>query len=334
MRHLIFAASLFAFAVPAGAQTLIVGNKAEHTVSFVDLDTGMEVARRETGKAPHEIAASPDGRTAVLVSYREQGYNGNTLHVFDVESGEKLRVIDLGDHQGPHGLKWIPGTTRVIATTEVSQDVVIVDVASGEVVGAIAIDMQGTHMVTLSPDLTRAYVANIGSNNFSVLDLATMEKIADVAAGQQSEAIQVTPDGREIWVGANADKTVSVFDAESLERVAMFETDGVPIRVEPSPDGRFVAVSLADTDKVLIVDAATREEIATINLSTVEKKTPVTMLWRPDGQRLFVATTQSATVVEIDTADWSITRTFAVGNGSDGLAYSPIDTLARDGESG
>ncbi|MBW0144893.1 cytochrome D1 domain-containing protein [Sphingomicrobium clamense] len=327
-------ASLVAFAAPAEAQTLVVGNKAEHTVSFVDLESGQEVARRETGRAPHEIAVSPDGKTAVLVSYREPGYNGNTLHVFDVATGEKQRVIDLGEHRGPHGLKWIGGTNRVIATTEVTQDVVIADIATGEVVESIDTDMQGTHMVALSPNQKTAYVASIGSNNFSVLDLEAMKKVADVPAGLQSEAIQVSPDGREIWVGSNGDKTVTVYDAHSLEQVAQFETDGVPIRVEPSPDGKHVAVSLANTDKVLIVDAATREEVTTIDLASVEKKTPVTMLWRPDGQQLFVATTQSASVIEIDPSDWSISRIFAVGAGSDGLAYSPLDTATRDGEAG
>ncbi|MEM7741297.1 MAG: hypothetical protein AAF225_10900 [Pseudomonadota bacterium] len=34
------------------AQTLVVGNKVDDTVSFVDLATGEEVARRQTGRAP------------------------------------------------------------------------------------------------------------------------------------------------------------------------------------------------------------------------------------------------------------------------------------------
>lgn len=333
MRLVILAAAIVGWASSASAQTLIVGNKVEHTVSFVDLSEGREVARRETGRAPHEITVSPDGRTAVLVSYREQGFAGNTLDVFDVESGDKLRTIDLGDHRGPHGLKWIGNSRRVIATTEVTEDVVIVDVDTGEVVSVIPTGMKATHMVALSPDLVTAYVANIGSDNFSVLDIESAAKVADVPAGKQTEAISVSPDGSEIWTGANADKTVSVFDATSLERLAVIETDGIPIRVEQSPDGRHVAISLADTDKVLVLDREMRAPVATIDLSGAGT-TPVTMLWQPDGAKLFVALTGSATVVEIDTADWTIGRRFAVGEGSDGLAFSPLDTLARDGEAG
>ncbi len=49
-------ALLLANPLPAGAETLLVGNKGEDTVSFLDLASGAERARLATGKAPHEIA--------------------------------------------------------------------------------------------------------------------------------------------------------------------------------------------------------------------------------------------------------------------------------------
>lgn len=317
-------------AAPAAAQTLVVGNKVEHTVSFVDLASGKEVKRLPTGRAPHEIALSPDGRTAVVVSYREPGYDGRTLHLFDVEKGESLGEIDLGEHRGPHGLKWIPGSDLVAVTTEVTKDIALVDVSKRKLVATIPTDMGASHMVAVSPDGARAYVANIASGNMSVIDLQAREKIADVAIGAGAEGITVAPDGREIWVGANNDRKVVRIDAHSLEPVGEFAVEGIPIRVEHSPDGRHVAVSEADLDRVLVFDAASQEEVARIDLSSKGLKVPVTMLWRPDGKALYVATTQSKTVSEIDAADWSIARTFAVGEGSDGLGYSPVVVAAAD----
>ncbi len=55
--------------LPAAAGTLLIGNKGEDTLSFVDLATGRELGRVATGKAPHEIAVSPDGRQAAVVAY-------------------------------------------------------------------------------------------------------------------------------------------------------------------------------------------------------------------------------------------------------------------------
>jgi DNA-binding beta-propeller fold protein YncE len=316
------------------AQILIVGNKREHTVSFIDLKSGQEFARTKTGKSPHEVAVSPDGKTAVVVSYRGQLFTGNKLHVFDVASGKKTGVISLGEHQAPHGLKWIPGTSKVIATTEASQSVVIVDVAKMNLIGSVKTDQQGSHMVALAPDNKRAFVANIGSGSFTAIDLEKLEKITDVKAGEGTEAISITPDGKQLWVGNNLSKSIMVFDINTFEKLNEIKTEGIPIRVEISPDGKFAAVSEPDLSRVSIYSVDTREPVAQIDLSKADANVPVTLLFSPDSPKLWVATTGSAKVVEVDTVDWSIVRSLAAGEGSDGLGYSPIapsyETLKKD----
>jgi len=317
-----------ATAMPAYADTLIVGNKREHTVSFIDLTSGKEVRRVETGKAPHEVAVSPDGKTAVVVSYRMAGYIGNSLDVFDVLSGEKIKTIDLGEYKAPHGLKWVGDTSSVVVTTEASRHLIRVDIETGEVTQAISTGQEGSHMVALSPDLTRAFVANIGSGSVAIMDLTAHKRIRTVKAGQGTEAIAVTPDGREVWVGNNSSKNIMVFDAASFEKRATIKTAGIPIRVEISPDGAFAAVSEADLNRVSIYDVAKRDIITTIDMSPVGGKVPVTLLFDPDGSRLWAATTRAARVVEINTSDWTISRTLAAGQGSDGLGYSPVEIEA------
>jgi len=322
MRAIAVVAALFASAPAALADTLLVGNKAEHTVSFIDLETGEEVARRETGRAPHEIAVSPDGKTAVVVSYAESGYAGNTLHVFDIPSAEKTGVIDLGEATRPHGLKWIPGTSRVIVTTEGSREVLIADAAGLRIVERVSSDAFGTHMVALSPDGKRAYASNIGSGSFGVYSVDPLKRLRDVEAGAGSEAIAVSPDGKEIWVGSNGLKSVMIFDAKSFRKKAEIDTGGVPIRVEISPDGGFAAVSEADMHRVAIFDAASRKPVAVVDLAAAGLTVPVTLLFSPEGDRLYAAATSHATVAEISTADWSIVRKLKAGAGSDGLGLT------------
>lgn len=321
-------AALTALFATAHAQTLIVGNKGEHTVSFVDLATGQEVARRETGRFPHEIAVSPDGALAVVVSYAGPGFQGNTLHLFDVASAEMVGDISLGESRAPHGLKWIPGTDQVIVTTEASQDTVIVEPVEKRVVGRIRTDQQGSHMVAVSPDAARAFVANIGSGTFTVLDLETRSKVQDVEAGTQTEAIAVTPDGNEIYVGNNASKNVMVFDAESLERLHTLDTAGVPIRVEIRPDGEQFAVSQPLLGSVAFYRTSDREELGTVELG--EGTVPVTLLYANDGSVIWAAATGAQKVFEIDTETLVIRRSFDVGEGSDGLIYSPLNVEVHD----
>src|SRR5687768_8872564 len=80
---------------PSG--TLIVGNKGEDSVSFVDLATGIEMCRLPTGRAPHEVAISPDGGQAAVVAY-----GGNSIDIFDLKRRTRQRTISLGGNAGPH----------------------------------------------------------------------------------------------------------------------------------------------------------------------------------------------------------------------------------------
>ena len=133
-------------------------------------------------------------------------------------------------------------------------------------------------------------------------------------------------DRKEIWVGSNGERKVVIFNAKNLVKRGEFRVDGVPIRVEHSPNGRFVAVSLADRDAVVIYDARERTKVTGIDLQPHGATTPVTMLWSPDGSKLWVAGTGSQTVAEIDTNRWIVERSFKAGAGSDGLGFSPMTT--------
>src|SRR5688500_2537980 len=86
---------------PAGA-VLLIGNKGEDSLSFVDLGSGKELGRSPTGKAPHEIAISPDGRQAAVVAY-----GGKTVDIFDVANRAKVKTVDLSPNDGPHGIAWL-----------------------------------------------------------------------------------------------------------------------------------------------------------------------------------------------------------------------------------
>ena len=81
------AALLATLALPLAAQRpgdrLLVCNKSADTVSVFDAVTRAEIATLPTGEAPHEIAVSPDGCTAVVTNYGRQRA-GRTLTILDV----------------------------------------------------------------------------------------------------------------------------------------------------------------------------------------------------------------------------------------------------------
>ena len=118
----------------ASGPLLLIGNKGEDTLSFIDLTSGRELGRAATGKAPHEIAVSPDGKQAAVVSY-----GGASVDLFDVATRTKLKTIDLSPNAGPHGIVWLPDG-RLVMTTERSKSLSIADPASGKLTASIATD--------------------------------------------------------------------------------------------------------------------------------------------------------------------------------------------------
>ena len=317
-----FAALCLFACAPTGAAlaqtgTLLIGNKGENTLSFVDLASGRELGRAATGRMPHEIAISPDGRHAAVVAY-----GGSTIDIFEVATRTRLRTIELAPNQGPHGLLWL-SDGRIVATTERSRSLVIVDTNSGDQVSTIRTDQEGTHMVAVSPDRRRAYTANIGSGTVSVLDLEAGTKLRDIAVGGRPEGIALTPEGGTLWVGDLEGARVQAFDTTSFERVAEVATGPVPIRVLASPDGRWIVTSNLGCGCLTIIDARTRERARQIEVSGAQAAGQVTILFSADAERLYVAETGRNQIAEVELASGRVLRRLPAGAQGDGLAIAP-----------
>ena len=300
----------------AAGGTLLVGNKGEDTLSFVDLANGEELGRARTGPMPHEIAIAPDGARAAVVAY-----GGKTIDIFDVASRAKLRTIDLGENEGPHGLVWLDDG-RLVATTERSRSLTLVDTANEYAVTAISTGQRG-HMMAVSPDKSRAYTANIPDGTVSVIDLAAGTKLRDIEVGGEPEGIALAKDGRELWIADLKGARVQAFDTETFERLAEVKTGPVPIRVAVSPDGRWVVTSNLGSGSLTVIDAATRSPVREIPVSGTEEAQQVTILFSADGQRLYAAETGRNQVAEVDFASGKVLRRLPAGTAGDGLAIAP-----------
>lgn len=316
MRRTIAAAlCVLLLTAPAAAETLLVGNKGEDTLSLIALASGEELARLPTGKMPHEIAVSPDGKQAAVVAY-----GSTTIDVFDVASRTKIRTIDLSPNQRPHGLLWL-SNGRLVATTEGSESVAVVT-PDGKVT-SISTGQKGTHMIVVAPDNRTAYTANIGSGTVSVLDLKTAKKLRDFAVGGKPEGLALTRGGRELWIGDLDAPHVRIWDTKKGEKIAERPVDPVAIRVLTSPDGKLVATSNIAAGTITLFDAETRAPLRTITVSGEQEKGQVTLLFSRDSARLYAAETGHDKVAEIDIASGKVLRRIAAGKNGDGLAIAP-----------
>ena len=326
-----------------GTGTLVVLNKAAASASLIDLARGKVYATLPTGEGPHELAVSADGRWAVATNYGSGEAAGSTLTVLDLRERRVARTIDLAPYHRPHGIAWLPDGRRVVVTAEAESALVVVDVPSGTIDGAVRTGQGGSHMVAVTPDGRHAYVANIASGTVTQLDLRRMAAVRTTPTGAGTEGIDVSPDGREVWVTNREANSVTVLDASSLRAVATVASADFPIRVKLTPDGRRALVSNARSGDVRVFNTPSRKAVGTIEMrvgsagargtmlgeafdgSTV----PIGIVVSADSKRAYVANAGVDVIAVVDIGRLEVVGRLEAGREPDGLGFSPLP--AEDG---
>ncbi len=223
--------------------TLVVANRAGGSISLIDLQTGLEVARLPVGPIiPHEVAVSADGRFALTGEYGPNDSPGRHVILIDIPNARIVGRIDLGQNSRPHTAVFLPDGRRAVATMQDSDKIALIDLGSMAVVQTYPTGGREGHMVRLSPDGSRAYVTSRGAEGtLSVIFLDEDRPPVVIPTGPGAEGISVSPDGSEVWVANRQEQTISVIDTESLENVATIDSRPFAGRVEIGPNGRAVA---------------------------------------------------------------------------------------------
>ena len=220
--------------------TLLVANRTGGSISFIDLETRVEIARVPIGPViPHEIAVSRDGRRALTSEYGPDRSRGRHVVLMDVATASVVGRIDLGPDSRPHTALFLPDGERGVATMEDSDRLALLDLNSMQVLRTYPTGGREGHMVRLSPDGSRAYVTSRGAEGtLSVIFLSEDRPPVVIETGPGAEGLAVTPDGSEVWVANRGVVSISIVDTESLEVVATLDSRPHAGRIAMGPSGR------------------------------------------------------------------------------------------------
>lgn len=143
--------------------------------------------------------------------------------------------------------------------------------------------------------------------------------VTNIAVGNGSEGLDLSPDGKELWVANAQDQAISVIDV--ADRKAYFQT--LPStksanRLKFTPDGRYVFVSDLGGNEMLVIDAKTRKEFKRIPLAGNSEG----ILMSPDGTRAYTTLNSRDAVAVIDLKTMTVSGEVKTGKGPDGLAWA------------
>ena len=353
-------AALFLPVGQATAQTipqlLLILEKSDNTMAFVDPATLQVLARVPSGPDPHEIVASPDSKLAYISNYGGLGSFLNTISVVDLGARRVLPPIVLGALRSPHGLYFAGG--ELYFTAETNKAIGRYDPGAQTVDWVMGTGQDRTHMVLVSNSLDRIFTSNVISGTISFIEQVEMPappgpppgggaagnnfstgaapppglgqstglprktwRVTNVSTGRGVEGFDVSPDGKELWAANAQEGTVTIIDVASKSVLAT-----VPLsikganRLKFTPDGKHVLVSGLGGDtsiNLVILDAASRKEIKTFDLGGGAAG----ILMVPDGSRAFVAVSAKDKVVAVDLKTLELAGSIATGKQPDGLAW-------------
>jgi YVTN family beta-propeller protein len=307
----------FTLAGPTWSATLLVLNKEDATLSFIDPATGTSSATIPTGAGPHEVEVTADGRTAVVTNYGAQSA-GNSLSVIDLAARKERLRVDLGDLRRPHGLA--ATGQQVYFTAEDAKHIGRLDTASDKVDWRFATNQERTHMIVASRDGRTLFTSNMGSHTVSII-----ERSADGSArqtlvnvGRGPEGLDLTPDGRQLWTSNSEDGTVSIVDVATKMLVKTFDIGTRRSnRIKFTPDGTLALVSDITAGELVVVDVKSQ----TVKTRLAIGRGASGILVVPDGSRAYVAAASERKLVVVDLKSLAVTGQVATGGGPDGMAW-------------
>lgn len=302
---------------------LLVTNKADQTLSYVDPATNKQVATvPEDGKTCHEVIATPDGKRAFLPIYGDSGVgkpgtDGTFIQVLDVAKRATSDKIEFGRGLRPHCPIYNEKTNLLYVTTEIENSVTVIDPATLKVVGTIPTGQPESHMLAVTKDGKRGYTANVSTGTVSVLDLENKKLLTTISVSGKTQRISLSPDDRWVYTSDQTKPQLVVIDTKTNEVAQRIDLPDFGYGTASTPDGKHLLVCCG-LGTVAVVDLAAKKVIKELELP----RAPQEILVRPDGAVAYVSCDASAKIGVIDLKEFKVTTLIEVGKNADGLAWA------------
>jgi YVTN family beta-propeller protein len=172
---------------------VVSGSIPGKTVTVIDAQTEEPVwsLTMDKGIRPMAFAANPDGSTK-WIFVQLSGFNGFAVLDFATHKEiNRIKLPDLAAGKQPflvggnesHGMAVTSDQKTLVVNSRLNSAIYAYSLPDLKLLGSADVG-QSPDWVTLTPDGTRAYVANAASNSVSVVDIKAMKEIVRIPVGE------------------------------------------------------------------------------------------------------------------------------------------------------
>ena len=306
------AATGIASAQAPSPERLLVLLRDASALAIVDPASGTVLGRVPTGRDPHEVTASPDGRLAFVAS------PSDGISVIDIATQREIRRVNTGQDSGPHDVLFVDG--KVYFTIEGYKSIGRYDPETDQIDWTLGIGQEGTHLLVLGPDGRTLFMPNRASNSVTMAEGAidgpseTTLTVIPVP-GDLPEGIDLSPDGQEVWTATRNDGGVSIINVATKAVVQSLDLGMQDAnRLKFTPDGRVLIID-GEAASLIVLDAASRNVIKRISMAQMDTGDGAILVSR-DGARAYVGLRDADRVAVVDLATLEVTGEIMMGEGS------------------
>jgi len=294
------------------------------------------------------LAISPDNNIIYVAGGQE-----NRIYLFDLQTGDEKGSIDcsyLDDSTDfTHGyigdLVLSSDGRRIYGVDQINFRMIIADTETGRLLHSVPVGRYPFGIV-LSPDETKAYVANVGMFEYSAIKGIDPENLKETALkfppfaylseeathGIRTDSLEIpglgdpnVPESFSVW-------TVDLSDPDRPRVVGKTKTgslvgeliEGIPAVGGSSPNSlaatdRYVFVSNGNNDNVSVIDIKTDTVVHTIHLDLDPRidhfrgKIPFGLAISPDQKRLYVCESGINAIAVVDIGSFNLLGHIPVG---------------------
>lgn len=293
---------------------LLVLNKDEASVSFIEADGGRCVNVLPVGSHPHEVAITSDGAIAYVSNAM-----GNSISIIDTTAMTETGRIEHDEFQFPHDLKISPDGQKLYVAVTYAHKVFIYERPSHKLLKILPTGQRMSHMLSPTPDWKHLYVPNLGSNTLSLLNTETDEIEMHIGVGKKPEGVAVHPSGEFLYVANQDENNFYVLDTSHHGLLAKHPIGETPVRLVFSPDGKLAFTANRNSHDVSVIDTQRHWEIKRIPVG----RWPGGIVFDPTGARAYVANNKTNDVSVIDVQTLKEVERFEAGIHPDGIGLIP-----------